>query len=350
VGDTLYMPPVLGTGGGASTWAALALTGLTDGGVADNSAVIQAALDAADAAGGGTVILPPGDYGIATVLTMYETVRLWGQGRYVTRLTALTANMTMLTYTSATLPPYPPQRWLADIELQGDATADVGFYCEYAAYMSLDGVTIRNCLVTGFHGVFVLVCQFRQCLFDDCFWGVNLEPDGGNFCNLNTFESCSWGNNAGWGLLIQGADQNHLISCDFESNGDNAHNTVGDPSGAIQIFGHGLATTCASLKITNGWFELNKGFAGIYLFQAGSVSLDAVLNSNPDAGCEFGIYSNGTVVSLKNSVVGTLTAHNTADVKLINAPASLTRQETYCTLIDPAPPTGAIADLGFNSP
>lgn len=338
-----------GGGGGASSWIDLALSGLFPGG-ADNSATIQAALDAAHAAGGGTVILPVGSYSIATALTMYADVRLWGQGRYVTTLRALTPNMTMLTYVSATLPPYPPQRWLADVELDGDHKADKGFRVDYAAYMSLDGVTIRKCLVGGFVGKFVLVCQFRQCLFDDCVYGVDLTPDGGNLPNLNTFESCSWGNNSRFGLQIQNADGNHLISCDFESNGDNAHNTTGDPSGAIQIYLRGLASLQPSLKITNGWFESNKGLATIY-FTSCVVAIDGMNMDSDDAGCQYGVYCNAGVLSTKDAAIGTLVAHAVKDVKLTGVGAKWTRQGTYATAVDPAPPSpGVIFDVGDNSP
>ena len=57
------------------------VTGLTAGGVVDNAAVLQAALDAAETAGGGTVILPVGVFAHTTPLGIASNVRLIGMGR-----------------------------------------------------------------------------------------------------------------------------------------------------------------------------------------------------------------------------------------------------------------------------
>ncbi|MEU4165573.1 right-handed parallel beta-helix repeat-containing protein [Streptomyces sp. NPDC026665] len=55
--------------------------GATGNGVADDQAVIQAALDAAHTAGGGLVVIPPGKtYGVSTFLTIYDSTVLWAYG------------------------------------------------------------------------------------------------------------------------------------------------------------------------------------------------------------------------------------------------------------------------------
>lgn len=57
------------------------VTGATGNGVADDRAVIQAQLDAAHAAGGGIVYLPPGlTYGVSTFLVIYDHTTLWAYG------------------------------------------------------------------------------------------------------------------------------------------------------------------------------------------------------------------------------------------------------------------------------
>ncbi|MEV6836760.1 right-handed parallel beta-helix repeat-containing protein [Streptomyces sp. NPDC051133] len=57
------------------------VAGATGNGVADDRAVIQAQLDAAHAAGGGVVFLPPGKtYGVSTFLVVYDRTVLWAYG------------------------------------------------------------------------------------------------------------------------------------------------------------------------------------------------------------------------------------------------------------------------------
>ncbi|MEY2249360.1 glycosyl hydrolase family 28-related protein, partial [Streptomyces sp. BF23-18] len=57
------------------------VTGATGNGIADDRAVIQAALDAAHTAGGGIVYLPPGKvYGVSTFLVVYDNTTIWAYG------------------------------------------------------------------------------------------------------------------------------------------------------------------------------------------------------------------------------------------------------------------------------
>lgn len=71
-------------------------------GAADSSTAIQAAIDAAYAAGGGLVHLPAGLYLLTTGLVTYPTVTLQGAGRRATRLLANTASMKMISCTTTT--------------------------------------------------------------------------------------------------------------------------------------------------------------------------------------------------------------------------------------------------------
>jgi hypothetical protein len=52
----------------------------------DDTVAIQAALNAANAAGGGVVYLPAGQYKISSALTMYNRITLRGDGDYVTNI------------------------------------------------------------------------------------------------------------------------------------------------------------------------------------------------------------------------------------------------------------------------
>lgn len=62
--------------------------GATGDGVADDTSEIQAAINAANAAGGGIVFFPAGTYLISSTLTLEDDVKLWGSGAECTTITS----------------------------------------------------------------------------------------------------------------------------------------------------------------------------------------------------------------------------------------------------------------------
>lgn len=56
------------------------VTGAAADGVTDDSAIIQSALDAAHTAGGGTVLIPPGNYAVATALAAFSYTVVYAYG------------------------------------------------------------------------------------------------------------------------------------------------------------------------------------------------------------------------------------------------------------------------------
>jgi hypothetical protein len=78
---TVAEPSVLG-----SDWINVLYYGAIGDGVTNDTMAIQAAIDAAEAAGGGVVYCPAGLYKITATLTMGSDVTLVGAGRYATRL------------------------------------------------------------------------------------------------------------------------------------------------------------------------------------------------------------------------------------------------------------------------
>lgn len=62
----------------------------------DDAPAIQAAINAAQTAGRGTVYIPPGVYRLGAALTITGSIRVFGAGRYSTVLKATTANLTVI--------------------------------------------------------------------------------------------------------------------------------------------------------------------------------------------------------------------------------------------------------------
>jgi hypothetical protein len=70
----------------ASTVANVRDYGAVGDGTADDTTAIQAAINAANGVGGGTVYLPRGEYKISSALTIYNHIALVGDGDYVTNI------------------------------------------------------------------------------------------------------------------------------------------------------------------------------------------------------------------------------------------------------------------------
>ena len=73
------------------------------GGVTDDTTAIQAAIDAANAAGGGIVVLPPDTYLITSVLTLKENVSIQGVDRTNSVIIASNCDGIISTYNNASL-------------------------------------------------------------------------------------------------------------------------------------------------------------------------------------------------------------------------------------------------------
>ena len=76
--------------------------GADNTGATDAVSGIQAAINAASAAGGGSVFLPAGTYLIGSAVTLAPGVKLFGEGPGSTTLIASTGGITMLNYVAAT--------------------------------------------------------------------------------------------------------------------------------------------------------------------------------------------------------------------------------------------------------
>jgi hypothetical protein len=74
--------------------------GATGNGTTDDRVAIQAAIDAANTAGGGVVFFPAGTYRVTSALTMYGRVSLLGVGANASILTIDHATAHLLTYTT----------------------------------------------------------------------------------------------------------------------------------------------------------------------------------------------------------------------------------------------------------
>jgi hypothetical protein len=204
---------------------------------ATNATAIQAAIDAANTAGGGMVFLPTGSYSIGTTsLFLKNKVFLVGEYGVKTGNDALavTEATTTISYTGANAAVYFGNGVLAgvsgaglvNLQLYGGAAGAVGLYMEGSAGSACVGNYFENVLIANFtsHGVHIVdgvfVTDFERVAVRGCGasgWYLQEET------NDTTLFNCESNNNTQHGYLIgDGAGVSagaiRLDSCRAEGN------------------------------------------------------------------------------------------------------------------------------------
>jgi Pectate lyase superfamily protein len=151
--------------------------GAVGDGVTDDTVAIQAAITAAEAAGGGTVFFPPGDYVVngALVIGHSKTVRLVGSG-YVqgspltrpTRLIRLAGTSTMITAAGTTFA-IRCHLEIRDMSIVGNGTASKGVFIDRGLNCHIDRVRISGFGLGSLH--------LRQ-IFNSTMSDVTIESSG----------------------------------------------------------------------------------------------------------------------------------------------------------------------------
>jgi hypothetical protein len=180
----------------------------------DNSVALQAALNAANAAGGGVVTLPPGNIRYATTLTLDGGVHLEGQG----------AQNTVLKYSGAAqaiVQSTPGTRiygvGVRSLKLQDIGTGTYGLDLNSVSSSTfddllIDGFSVNAVRLQGANG-FCVYNRFTNVTAQNCTTGFQLGAAGSN---SNSFIACrSNVCTTGWNILD--SNQTQLIGCQIES-------------------------------------------------------------------------------------------------------------------------------------
>jgi hypothetical protein len=229
--------------------------GATGDGTTDDTAAVQAAIDAAYTAGGGTVWFPPGTY-MCNTLTLKEKVCLEGACRETTFIKSRAAEPLV-----QRLPTLAFERYgtIRNLLLNGNSTGTKGIEVQYGYNLSLDRVT-----VTGFttHGLYIhglVTGTITDSEFASCAVGVYAQAyAAGSFStNLWTLRSVKCTDCPSFGIDWSGGSQVTLDGCDFERCGTAANASTG----GVRFAGR----DDIGIVLRSCWFEDNGGLASLWI-------------------------------------------------------------------------------------
>jgi hypothetical protein len=256
--------------------------GAVGDGVTDDTAAIQAAINAANPRGG-IVYFPRGDYLISSGLTIDNSVAstgpladdyfarkasLLGDGMASSRILGGAGNYTMLTLLGSTLTGFVSQQFLRGLTFEkADKTGKV-LALDNLAYFS-----VENCYFDGGDEVAAIsdcvVGLFLNSYF--MFGNKGIRGFNANYANPNalTFTSCVVAGNTTYGALFEQPACLSFVGGTFESNGGDALATYNANNWALKVVDAG-GEGSTGLVMSGTYFEANAGFADVFISASGT--------------------------------------------------------------------------------
>lgn len=331
----------------------------------DDTAAIQAALTACNAVQGGTVYVPRGNYKISAALTMYNHVRLLGDGDFVTNIvqTSTTANGLIgssLIYVA-----------IESLRLTGpgSGSGEGIFFTTEFDYCLLRDVTVTDWGSTGIEIEQPIVSNFTRVTsrlnggagmyihgtglgagtsisMDSC-WSHDNQSNGYSFSNMTycAMVACAADNqvNSGKaGYLIDGCDAFSLVGCGSEGNnigikfnGGTTHAVTGffcyaTPATGIGIYVAGGCTNVQLISIVESlpdgaaaaWIKVDSGCSATVQGSVSTTVNSLAANTTVLAANASGVrsYVNGLSTTALNMNSGKVTslANGTASGDAVN--------------------------------
>lgn len=227
----------------------------------DDTAAIQAAVDAVFAAGGGTIYFPSGTYLVTSIVknwTSAITVNLKGEGKRSTKLKKLGGGTAPILDFSSIPGVIETYSEIADMWIDGNNVAGAGIRVTNWGRWVARNLNIDRCL-RGLYARGALVFSVYDCTIQSNVYGYYCEKSSDNvYCNLVQFFGGQISANSTWGMFISQASGVHVIGTDLSANGVAGNISTGgiylDPSVDDE-------TGYSVFSIDSAWFEVNNGYA-----------------------------------------------------------------------------------------
>jgi len=233
--------------------------GAVGDGVTDDTAAIQAALDAVFAAGGGRLYLPRGDYLVTSISKTWASavsIEIEGASAWGTILRKTGATTTPILDLSASVAPTSTYCTIKNLRLVGNAKAHDGLRLTTWARFRLDFVSIEACDVgLDNRGSLVFSAHSTMLRLNNTGYKANVSSAVG--ANLIQFYGGVISANTTLGVDIVQSNGFSFYGVDMSGNGT----TADVATGAVRI----RSTTDDEIGVAYGafdncWFEVNKGW------------------------------------------------------------------------------------------
>lgn len=310
----------------AGSWLNVIDFGAVGDGAADDTPAIQAAIDAALAASGTTIIFPRGVY-LVTGLTVSWgssgiSINFKGSGKNNTEIRKTGASSAAVFDLTATLGDGSFSVF-EDMHVVGSASCD-GFSTTNIARSIWRNVKVTNCDVA-IENQGSLINSFYDCDLLTSSVGYRARKSSGIYCNLIQFYGGSIRGNSQWGFDIGDTSGLHLHGVDVENNG-----TSGGTGG-----GFITRSTCddeigfSTISVNGCWFEGNFGTSLYMEACAGlTVSVSDTMIIQPESGAAI------TCDVIGKLTVDRITAGSSGDTVAVSASAFAARQSVINVLSD----------------
>lgn len=306
--------------------------GAVGDGVTDDTASIQAAIDAVFNAGGGTVHIPTGTYLVSSIVKAFAgavTVNILGAGKRATKLMKKTGTTTPVLNISATgvLDIYSE---ISDLWIVGLGSATTaGIKVTDFARWTLKNVLIESCN-KGIHALGGLVFDAYDCTIQSNVYGYYCEKSAANvYSNLVQFFGGQFGANTTQAVSINQASGVHFYGTDISANGTATNGSTGGIFVSADVDDE---SGYASVSLNGVWMEANNG-CSLRVFGATGLMLtlkDVTLASNENV-VGVGVVNIGAIFS---SLITNLIAGGASDIVTIAAGRSTVVGGVIQTLTD----------------
>lgn len=236
--------------------------GATGDGVTDDTAAIQATIDAAYTAGGGVVFFPAGTYLVSgltkTYTAGYIPIIFRGVGNWASRIKASGSSPVFTLTATGNMDVFPA---FENLSIDGNSRAAHCIKLTNIAYLTMYRVDIYQ----GDRGIWFegsLVIECNQVRFAGCIYGVYGEVANTISPNLCRFTNCIFGTCTSFATYWSGGNQLRFDGCDFEGNGTSGDSTTG------VIKRENVALAGSHTIIDKCWFESNHGKADVWALSA----------------------------------------------------------------------------------
>ena len=265
--------------------------------VTDDTAAIQAALDAAHAVGGGDVFIPLGTYIISAALTFYNNIMIIGNGVAVSEIKQITNGTNAFTGVDAAFSGFRDLKILNT----GTHAAGSGISMTWSLNGNVEQMYLQNLVIQAFHvaitGETVITSEFSNVEALVCDTGFYFYNGGTSMTLSNTYA-----NGCLIGYYLDGVVYTSFngTACDSANQAYYLHNCAGITFNAAGCEAGVLVSapndgrgwsidSCVGITLNACWNYQNPSYV-LYATNSSSIMINNISENSPVAGAINGIF------------------------------------------------------------